>query len=154
MKLTEKFANLNAEQLQQIREIKDAEGLYAFLGEQNIELDEAERAAVLSYIETGKQPLDDDELDAVAGGQDKDKNYRAMAYADGRNVPLKPTKIVLPSAQHFCSCFIDEAWARTVAEQHAYVLDWPSVNYTYFDCKCYRCGHEESRYVMSVTKTY
>ena len=102
MELLKKFSGLTAGQQEQVRNITDAAGLDTFLTSEKITLDEAERAEVLSYIGTGKQPLDDDDLDAVAGGQDTDKNYRAMAYANGRKEPIG---ISLNHSTQQCSYF-------------------------------------------------
>ena len=150
MSLSEKFANLTAEKQQQVREIKDAAGLDAFLASDQIMLDEAERAAALLYFETGKQPLDDEDLDISAGGQDKDKDYKAMAFADGRKEPIG-IGMNQPQNQTFCSCFVEEAWARTVKKRTFPVYKGTGTEHTYQDCKCYRCGHQEPTYRISIT---
>ena len=146
MKPTEKFANLTAEQQQQIREIKDAAGLDAFLASEKIVLDESDKAAVLSYFETGKQPLDDDDLDVVAGGEDKEQAYKAKALADGRTVPISVhiTALGTPFGQNFCSCFVEQAWARSVTRVRTALKRGELVEDIYHDCKCYRCDHYQA----------
>ena len=141
MGLSEKFGKLTAEQQQQIREIKDAAALDALLAAEGIVLSAQEHAEALTFFETGKQPLDDDDLDAVAGGADKD--YKAMAYAEGRTIPV--TVGLWPN---MCSCFVEQVWARTVTK----VRQSNMTAFTYHDCKCYRCGHQVPTYKVSEGK--
>ena len=146
MNFAEKFTNLTAEQRQQIQGIKDIAGLDVFLSSEKIALDEAERAEALSYFETGKQPLDDDDLDVVAGGEDKEQAYKAKALADGRTVPISVhiTALGTPFGQNFCSCFVEQAWARSVTRVRTALKRGELVEDIYHDCKCYRCGHHQA----------
>jgi len=68
MTIAEKFANLTPEHLEKFKALKDSAGLDAFLTETGLELTAEEKAKVLQYIESGKLPLADEELDNVAGG--------------------------------------------------------------------------------------
>ena len=68
MNITEKFSNLTREQREFFNTVRDGAGLEAFLGKSDIELTSEEKVAALEFIASGLLPLDDDELDAVAGG--------------------------------------------------------------------------------------
>jgi len=68
MTFTEKFANLTPEYLEKFNALKESAGLDALLTEAGLELTAEEKTKVLQYIETGKLPLADEELDNVAGG--------------------------------------------------------------------------------------
>ena len=144
MNLAEKFANLSVEQQKQMREIKNVAGLDAFLVAEGITLSAEAHAEVLAFFNTGIKPLNDDDLDAVAGGQDKD--YKAKAYADGRTVPIeyRLNTADLPFFQRFCSCFIEEAWAARRGKTTREGITGHHI--MYYDCKCYRCGHSQATY--------
>ena len=145
MELTEKFASLTVEQRQQICEIKNAAGLNAFLTAEGIALSAEEHAEAFAFFNTGISSLNDDDLDVAAGGQDKDKNYKAMALADGRTIPIKANLYVsIPYDHRFCSCFIEEAWAARRGKFDKGELN----NSFYYDCKCYRCGHYKREYEL------
>jgi len=68
MTFTEKFANLTPEQREKFNALKDGAGLDAFLSETGMELTAEEKAQVMKYIESGKLPLSEEELETVAGG--------------------------------------------------------------------------------------
>ena len=138
--------NLTNEQLTEIKNLKSIDELKAFLTKENITLTDNETAKASSYLASGKSELADDELEMVAGGGDKEDEYKAQAYSDGRTHPLSiPLNIV---QSEFCSCFIEQVWARE------FILNKVPKNgkeksyeeHRYYDCKCYRCGHMESVY--------
>jgi len=68
MTIAEKFANLTPEQREKFNALKDGAGLDAFLSETGMELTAEEKAQVMKYIEFGKLPLSEEELENVAGG--------------------------------------------------------------------------------------
>ena len=68
MNITEKFSTLTREQRELFNTVSDGAGLDTFLSKSGIELTPEEKAAALEFIASGLLPLDDDELDAVAGG--------------------------------------------------------------------------------------
>ena len=90
MTITEKFATLTTEQQEKFNALKDGAGLDAFLSDTGLELTEEEKAQVLEFIETGKLPIDDDELDAVAGGVDSSviSAWRRIAESEGRGAHI------------------------------------------------------------------
>jgi len=90
MTITEKFATLTTEQQEKFNALKDGAGLDAFLSDTGLELTEEEKAQVLEFIETGKLPIDDDELDAAAGGVDSSviSAWRRIAESEGRGAHI------------------------------------------------------------------
>ena len=68
MNITEKFSALTKEQHELFNAVRDGQGLETFLSKTAIELTPEEKNAALEFIASGLLPLDDDELDAVAGG--------------------------------------------------------------------------------------
>ena len=68
MNITEKFSTLTQEQRELFNTVKDGAGLEAFLGQSGMMLTPEEKTAALEFVASGLLPLDDDELDAVAGG--------------------------------------------------------------------------------------
>jgi len=68
MNITEKFSTLTQEQRELFNTVSDGAGLDTFLSQSGIELTAEEKAAALEFVASGLLPLDDDELDAVAGG--------------------------------------------------------------------------------------
>jgi len=68
MTLTQKFAELTPEHLEQFNTVKDAAGLEAFAAQHGIEFTEEEKAKLAQYLQDGLLPIDDDDLDAAAGG--------------------------------------------------------------------------------------
>lgn len=72
MTLIEKFSSLTPEQKKQFATVKDVAGLDAFISECKVELNEEEKTLAAKYFQTGKQYLDDCDLDTAAGGAAKD----------------------------------------------------------------------------------
>ena len=68
MTLKEKLGNLTPEQKKEFGGIKTAEQLEAFIAECKPELSEEEKKSLLDYLESGKFPLSDDDLESAAGG--------------------------------------------------------------------------------------
>ena len=64
----ENFKGITPEHLEKFKVLKDSAGLDALLTEAGIELTAEEKTKVLEYIESGKLPLADEELENVAGG--------------------------------------------------------------------------------------
>ena len=144
---------LTNKQLTELKTLKSIDELKSFLNKENITLTDEEMVKASKYFESDKSELTDDELDIVAGGDDKGDEYKAKAFADGRTVAVYnyATKDYLPafSLEGFCSCYIEQAWAREVTSVYfsgAKNLK-ASRTYTFYDCKCYRCGHSEAMYV-------
>jgi hypothetical protein len=88
MTITEKFATLTPEQREKFNAVKDGAGLDVFISETSVEITDEEKLQILSYIESGKLPLADEELDNVAGGficnpqPPKFYAYHGMKYSD------------------------------------------------------------------------
>lgn len=81
-------------------------------------------------------PLDDDELEAVAGGGAK-ADAEAAAIADGRTYRLRAG--ISPNGM--CRCNNKFKWART------YDVSWEANGVprnTWGDIKCYKCGQTYS----------
>ena len=134
-----KFTN---EQLTKMKSLKSIDELKAFLTKENITLTDEEMAKASQYFESGKHELGDDELDLVAGGDSKGDEYKAQAYADGREIPvgkavLLPKRIIM---HHYCSCLVEQVWARNCKATNTALdgqVTWETI---YYDCKCYTCG--------------
>lgn len=126
MTLIQKFANLTPRQREKFAAIKDGAELDAFVSETNIDLTEEEKTQAGEYLKKGMLPLDDDDLDTVAGGATKDVSP-GLAAADGRNYNL-------PSGNNLCVCHHENKWARSVGTK---TLNGQT---KYSDIKCYKCG--------------
>ncbi len=87
---------------------------------------------MLECIKNGVLPIEDDDMDAVAGGMTKKKKeeVKALAAADGRNYRL-------PVLNLLCMCNNDYKWARTKYKSTAVGYEDSDV---YRDIKCYNCG--------------
>ena len=68
MTLKEKLAALAPEQKEAFDGIRTAEQLRAFIADCMPELSEEEKKSLLNYLESGKFPLSDDDLENAAGG--------------------------------------------------------------------------------------
>jgi len=90
MNLTERFATLTPEQREKFYTINDSAGLDAFLAETGLELTSDEKEQVTEFITSGKLPLSDDEINAVAGGQDPNlvAVWRRQAESEGRGTHI------------------------------------------------------------------
>ena len=128
MTLAEKFKGFNPEQQEKLLAIETAEELDAFLAETDIVFSGEEKSMIIEYINTGVAPLNDDDLEAVAGGQSKEDS-EMRARADGR-------KINLPAGGGHCgnSCHHKHKWAVKVTYTKG------SDYWDYHDVKCYKCG--------------
>jgi hypothetical protein len=69
MTLTERFASLTPKHREQFAAVKDEAALDAFAAEHGVELTAEDKTSVLEYFQSGVIPLDDDDLEAVAGGK-------------------------------------------------------------------------------------
>ncbi len=87
----------------------------------------------------GIEPMDDDMLDAVAGGMadggGTPEQAEAKAKADGRLIPFN--KKDSTPANVVCSCPIEYKWARS---DTVLSVRFPEPQKGYSDIKCYRCG--------------
>ena len=128
MTLAQKFEKFSPEEQERLFAIQNAAELDTFLAETGQELSGDDKAKVLEYIGTGVAPLDDDDLEAIAGGQSKEDS-EMRAKADGRIVNL-------PAAGGHCgnSCHHKHKWARRAS------IAIGSTVYDYYDVKCYKCG--------------
>ncbi|MCL2051501.1 MAG: hypothetical protein FWG91_07230 [Lachnospiraceae bacterium] len=66
--MQEKFVALTPVQREKLDELKDSAKLDAFLLENGCELTVEEKEMLIDFIETGKLPLSDEQLENVAGG--------------------------------------------------------------------------------------
>ena len=71
MTLQEKFQALTPEQREKFYTIKDSAGLDGFLAETGAALSQEEKERVMELITSGKLPVADEELDNVAGGDNR-----------------------------------------------------------------------------------
>jgi len=80
-------------------------------------------------LQTGAVKLDDDELEAVAGGISATdmRMYKKQAEADGRKARLRALDCRLHG---LCDCAYGTKWAR----------ESDRGGFRYFDIKCYKCG--------------
>ncbi|MCL2078570.1 MAG: hypothetical protein FWH17_01860 [Oscillospiraceae bacterium] len=94
MTLQEKLTKITPVQREKFNTIKDGAGLDAFLTETGIELTADEKAQVLKFIETGKLPLSDEEMDSAAGGADPNvvALWRKSAANEGRGTHVGMTQ--------------------------------------------------------------
>ena len=80
MTLKEKLASLTPEQKNEFDGIRTAGQLEAFIAECKLELSEEEKKSLFVYLESGKFPLSDDELENAAGGAPSGK---APLFSEG-----------------------------------------------------------------------
>jgi hypothetical protein len=138
MSIAEKYKNLSAEQREKFNALKDSAGLDIFLSETGMDMNPDEKAQVLQYIESGKLPLTDEELENVAGGgcfggDTKQQSWKKIAEFEGRLLPVK----YLVNVIFKCGCCgeKDSMYARS--------MDAEGIGSTlliYYDCKCYNSG--------------
>ncbi len=132
----ENFQNLTPEQVKEIAAIKNIADLESFAVKHGIELSASDREAASEFIQSGLQPLDDDELDAAAGGgfsddnrffnlTEKDAEIAKQARSDGRPYRLNAYAVN-------CSCNAKYKYYR----KNEYYL----LVRAYSDVKCYKCG--------------
>ena len=126
MTLMQKFETFSPEQKEKLLALQSADQLDAFLAETKSEMSAEEKAQVLEYITSGIVPLDDDDMEAVAGGVQTKKNSEQQAEDDGRIYNVPP-------GDDLCTCNYRHKWAREVVK----------TNLTECNCsdvKCYKCG--------------
>ncbi len=131
MTLTEKFKELKPEQRDELANLKDFTELDAFTSKHSIELSEEEKLEAKEYLESGKLPLGDDELDMVAGGASR-PNYPVddQHLRDGRYYPCR---------KGGCNCIrIEPLYAKS--EESGYSNELGCEAKIYKDCKCYICN--------------
>jgi len=128
MTLMEKFASLTPEQREKFDEVNDEATLVAFAVENNIELTDEDKKKALTYVENGVVPMSDNDLEAVAGGANKD-NSPNRAAEDGRLIPL-------PVMTGLCRCHHKNKWARS---KETLKGELGLTNYRFIDIKCYKC---------------
>ncbi len=130
------FQSLSSEQMREIASIKSLSGLESFASKHGLELSDDMREAATEFIQSGLQPLDDDELDAAAGGgfsddnmffnlTEKDAEVAKQARRDGRPYRLNAYAVN-------CSCNAKYKYYR----KNEYYL----LVRAYSDVKCYKCG--------------
>jgi len=137
MTLTQKFANLSPEQREQFAAVKDGAALDTFLAEHGITLTDDERQSALEYFQSGILPLDDDDLDAVAGGASKEDSANQAAN-DGRTYNMPSA--IMSQINGYCACNHSHKWARTRTYKGQSSGTNASFIYDYSDIKCYNCG--------------
>ncbi|MCL2078571.1 MAG: hypothetical protein FWH17_01865 [Oscillospiraceae bacterium] len=146
MTLTERFAALTPEQQETFSTVTDSAGLDAFLAETGLKLTADEKAQVTEVITTGKQPLSDDDLSAVAGGQDPVLVgvWKKQAESEGRGTHVgishKGGFYYWHWVDATCrSCNVEGSlFSATKSESRPYTND--SLAQDFYDVKCYACG--------------
>ena len=134
-----KFTN---EQLVEIKTLKSIEDFKTFLTKENITLTDEQMAKAVSYFKSGKLELTDDNLEMVAGGENKEQYIEKQARDDGRHISVGNGENIIESAimNHFCDCFIEQVWARSYEFTDTGMGGHMVRETTYYDCKCYSCG--------------
>ena len=112
MTLIQKFATLTTEQKEQFTAVKDEAALEAFASKHGIDLSDELKADAAEYFRTGVLPLDDDELDNVAGGgcgsDPPDVQWKKKAEAKGYVFSLyRPCRICNSKYQENYSIFVN-----------------------------------------------
>ena len=142
---------LTNEQLTELKNFKSIDELKVFLTKENITFTDEEMVKASKYFESGKSELTDDELNLVAGGGDKEDDYKRQAYADGRKVPV-------PGTTFFCDCFIEQVWAETyrrkpngqgTIDSEGNLIPYTTFDDEYLNAKCYGCGLVKESHVVS-----
>jgi hypothetical protein len=82
----------------------------------------------------GTVKLSDDDLDGVSGGSIAGDNEE-LARSEGRTIRLPHE-----DACGVCACGDDQVWAASMQKL------MPSKYPTYFDVKCYTCGHQDDSF--------
>ena len=144
MTLQEKFASLTTEQHRKFSAIEDGAGLDTFLTETGLELTADEKEQVTEFITSGKQPLSDDDLDAVAGGNNQVHQYmKKQAQDEGRTHvvgvyhALNYSFFDGPNKWYAFTCGVCGCPDTTFSEAHFNTRDyWEGFS----TCKCYMCG--------------
>lgn len=134
MTLIEKLAqleNLTPDQRERFAVSKDFAVLEALLSEQGIELTAEEKVQAAEYVKNGIQPLEDDDLVAVSGGNSDD------AYI---NVVTRHFKDENLSEYLGCPvCGTPQVYSTTVKPKSVLVL-LTQYYYQWNDCKCKACN--------------
>ncbi len=95
----------------------------------------------------GMEPLNDEQLESVAGGVSVDDFHviqaEIMAKADGRLIPFD--KKDAAAALQVCSCDPEYKWARS---DTVFSVRFPKPQKGYADIKCYRCGKTSSGVII------
>jgi len=145
MNLTERFATLTPEQREKFYTIKDSAGLDAFLTETGLELTADEKEQVTEFITSGKQPLSDDELNAVAGGQDPNlvAFWKRQAESEGRgtHVGMSVAGLFNIYSWRDARCPICKVEGSVFSASKGEVTSSSSILYQdFYDVKCYACN--------------
>jgi len=129
MTITEKFATLTTEQQEKFNALKDGAGLDAFLSDTGLELTEEEKAQALEFIESGKLPLTDEEVNAVAGGNSAYvSSWRKIAEGEGRPKHVGAS-----------------GWSSIIAYHNG--MKPPN---TWYNANCPKCGGQESLFARDM----
>lgn len=142
----DKFSDLTSDQQEQLAAVKDETQLAAFVSKHGIALSDQEKQDTLEYIKTGVLPLDDDELDAAAGGSDRWSS--ASSYAEAKERAEADGRVYgMPTASFTCACNHQYKYAKSkILRTSAYDGDG---YYAYGDIKCYKCGKGWSKKNLS-----
>ncbi|MCL2080046.1 MAG: hypothetical protein FWH17_09485 [Oscillospiraceae bacterium] len=151
MTLAQKFEEFNPEQKEQLLAVKSEAELDAFLAKTGKELSPEEKAEALEYIATGVAPLEDDDLEAVAGGKSGDDEQpppeqttemsKQQAFADGRRV-----KIICNS-----NCILKQGCQAG----HVWCESFSTAGGAHFwNAKCYKCGTEQGQGSILINATF
>ncbi len=143
MNLSEKFASLTKEDKERLGAVEDMPELEAFLSEHGIELTGDQKAALLEGIRSGVKPIEDDELNAVAGGgriiitDAEEKIVKQLAARDGRTINMPWGEALYINAT-ICICNHKYKWGREIvpADYGKYLTD----------IKCYNCDKTWDKY--------
>ena len=138
MNLTQKFSELSQDQQDQFNALKNGAELDAFLAENKIELSAEESADILEYIDTGRLPLSDDDMETVAGGK------QTQEQKDGRNFTVASNYYQLYCLSCNCVSRNNVCAASVSYSYQGYWYDKAGNKYgdvtRFEDCKCYKCG--------------
>ncbi len=96
--------------------------------------------------QNGIEPINDNELEAVAGGAAKNitpQQAEAQAKADGRLIPFKSKDSA--AAYQICGCDIEYKWARS---DTVLSVRFSEPQKGYSDIKCYCCGRKSNGIII------
>ena len=135
---------MTKEQIMKLKQMKSVEEVKVYFKEQEVEVSKEELEKVEKYFTNGKMELGDSELEMVAGGGEKEEDFKQQAKTDGRNIPV-------PVSNDFCSCLFEQVWARSrdsmeIVEGSS--KTHPEYVHRYSDVKCYSCSRQTDKYIL------
>jgi len=137
MSLIKKYQSLTPTQQTSFIAVKNMDELEALLTSQKLVMTDAEKESFMEYIQSGKLPLDDDDMEQVAGGAGKQEEHimRGKAYEDGRTIPVASSNRT-PNI-----CCTDPRGNNRIPTLYAARYGENNPDYfSYIDVKCYKCN--------------